>query len=808
MDESTSIGVIELKTCIQAIVQCSPELVARVGQDYTVYAYDYSEYDNPLVGQGMLSKAFAAASPTPDAPAHQSRQLITGRVCKNILGLFTNGVKETLEVKLRLVPVPTALQNEYLNTMDKYREMSKVPTGFGNNEWASFLQSNPNIAQMANQPTPQPNPTPNQRDGMSMEVVNQLLSPSLQQQSMANPFNQPVNADMSGNESQSNLAAGGKVKKSASRPSSRASVKRPRGGRKPRTAAALGGNTSGYEEGTDGDDGPPLKKRAKTTKADWKSKTSLDATPDSLRVVASTAGSLRMFRPIAVKPNSSVPGGHLQEVPRAPTPVPILPNQHVHRDREPSQSGLRRDSFVSVEPIQKQLSPYPQLEPPEDQIRYSIESANTSPERHQSPSDTPPNIGSSPPLMRTRPPSPTMRSSPPCPSSPELPQMPRTDSGFMSGSLEELFGEDEEMFMMNDEAGDISKQFEEFERRRASRPAPSPVPEVENFFIQEECPGPRELLPTKMPIIEPPHLVESKARAAMSRAGSNRDQSVMSDDGQTLPPLKKKIGRPSTRRPPVTKPRKEATQPPSQSQSQQQGPPQQRPTDPGSTTASKPGKAQKSSSAPPDSQQLPDAQQPQPQAAPAAPRSRPGSRMMVRTASMGSLTLPTIPASDPALPPSNLQRSQTWSEAPHPATEAPMPPEQETSRMSRRTQEPKEIVPSRTFNAKKALIRERLETAIANGEMPPFCSNCGAIETPTWRKAWSQDLLGEPGYHDLSDEPGCVTAIIILTRDTEGKPTSYQLIKKFLLPEENSDDYKEFILCNRESLISVKLELY
>src|ERR1700685_1066726 len=115
MDESTSIGVIELKTCIQAIVQCSPELLPRLGQDYTVYAYDYSEYDNPLVGQGMLSKAFAAASPTPDAPAHQSRQLITGRVCKNILGLFTNGVKETLEVKLRLVPVPTALQNEYLN---------------------------------------------------------------------------------------------------------------------------------------------------------------------------------------------------------------------------------------------------------------------------------------------------------------------------------------------------------------------------------------------------------------------------------------------------------------------------------------------------------------------------------------------------------------------------------------------------------------------------------------------------------------------------------------------------------------------
>jgi hypothetical protein len=108
---------------------------------------------------------------------------------------------------------------------------------------------------------------------------------------------------------------------------------------------------------------------------------------------------------------------------------------------------------------------------------------------------------------------------------------------------------------------------------------------------------------------------------------------------------------------------------------------------------------------------------------------------------------------------------------------------------------------SRTLNAKKAAIKQKLEMAIANGEMPPFCSNCGAIETPTWRKAWSQELKGEPGYYEYSDEPGRVTAIIILTRDAEGKPTSYQLIKKFLLPEENQDDYKEFLLCNRKLLI-------
>jgi hypothetical protein len=99
---------------------------------------------------------------------------------------------------------------------------------------------------------------------------------------------------------------------------------------------------------------------------------------------------------------------------------------------------------------------------------------------------------------------------------------------------------------------------------------------------------------------------------------------------------------------------------------------------------------------------------------------------------------------------------------------------------------------------KKANIRQKLEQAIAKGEMPPYCSNCGAIETPTWRKAWSQQLEGVPGYHEYSDEAGKVTCITILARDAEGKPTSYQLIKKSLGKDEIADDYKEFLLCNRK----------
>jgi hypothetical protein len=62
----------------------SPELVAKLGHDYTVYAYDFSEYETPLVGQGMLSWILASASSTPNAPADESQTMVTGRVCQNM----------------------------------------------------------------------------------------------------------------------------------------------------------------------------------------------------------------------------------------------------------------------------------------------------------------------------------------------------------------------------------------------------------------------------------------------------------------------------------------------------------------------------------------------------------------------------------------------------------------------------------------------------------------------------------------------------------------------------------------------------
>jgi hypothetical protein len=97
---------------------------------------------------------------------------------------------------------------------------------------------------------------------------------------------------------------------------------------------------------------------------------------------------------------------------------------------------------------------------------------------------------------------------------------------------------------------------------------------------------------------------------------------------------------------------------------------------------------------------------------------------------------------------------------------------------------------------KKQSIKERLENAIERGESPPFCSNCGAIETPTWRKIWTQDHLGTPGFHEFSDKPGCVTAVDVLERDADGQPSAYRLVKKTLGPNDEKKLWTETLLCN------------
>ena len=107
VDNASQIGVVDLRTCLEAVTTASPELTSQLENDYAVYAYDYSEEDTPLVGQGMLSKLVGDASMDIEAEA-----MVTGRVTKGLMGLLNKNSQPTLEVKLRLKPVSNSMQRQ------------------------------------------------------------------------------------------------------------------------------------------------------------------------------------------------------------------------------------------------------------------------------------------------------------------------------------------------------------------------------------------------------------------------------------------------------------------------------------------------------------------------------------------------------------------------------------------------------------------------------------------------------------------------------------------------------------------------
>lgn len=686
LDENTQIGVIELKTCIQAIVAASPELVAKLGQDYTVYAYDYSEYETPLVGQGMLSWVLASSS-TPSAPAHQSRTIVTGRVCKSILGLFSSNSQETLEVKLRLVPVPTSLQSEYIESMKKYRDISQMmPEGFDAQAWTSFVQANPNFLQLASQSRCQsPAVASGQTGTFGIEHVQRLLSGDGSK--MRNMDARPA---VPQSNSYLNADAGVQLPRPSSAASSVQSGPAPkRRGRPPGVKTARGrgarakkietrqtsvnasdtpvdadyaSNDDRFEEG-------PNKKRAKVTQAEWSGKADFGKQPDSLRVAASTAASVRIHQPTALRPNNSL-ASSLEGPPREPTPIAKSSGRTQMPQLPPPRSSLRRESFA-VEGS-SYASPY------NTQIE-SInpgESAMTSPEASQVES-SPVDIASSPPVYR---------GASTVASSPNLPTLPQAfeDSGFMSGSIDDLF-EDDEMRPIDDEDIEVAAQYS----KRPNLPTIS-----DDLEVQPQLPAPRTV-PQNSP---PEDTLEAKAAAQKRQMAAN-------------------------------------------------------------------------------------------------------ARLLSRTVSSGDLAPLPLPASDP-IRPSTLHRSQTWSgnHPPQPMSDiAPAAPSLDNpQRPVSRSRKGSESGTGSGAKRRQA-IQSKLASSVAAGEMPPFCENCGAIETPTWRKAWVKIHTGDPQHVVISEEEGGVIAWQSLQTDQHGKVCLYRIIKKSIL---NTDEgFTEILLCNRRSTI-------
>lgn len=512
LEDCTQIGVVDLKTCILAIVAASPELVAQLGQDYTVYAYDYSENDTPLVGQGMLSWVLGSSS------GNSARTFVTGRVCKSTMGLFSSGLQETMEVKLRLIPVSSCLQSDYMESMKKYKDLSKImPIGIDPGAWASFLQANPAVTQLANQSRCQsPAVGSGQSEGICQDNMRRLFGEGHLSRYSGEKLARPQATIFQNSDAIENHPR--PASPAVSVQSANAGPKRR--GRPPRKAARIRdgqpkqsisqekldmtplASNDQFEKG-------PAKKRAKVSKADWNGTIGLGRQPESLRVAASTAASVRIHQPTARRPLTTN-ANSLEGPPRAPTPI-ANPTTNIRRPPYPmGGSTLRRESFTVEESAYE--SPYNDS----DALPMPPVSSMTSPEnsRADSSANTPVDIASSPPVYR---------GISTAPSSPKLPNLPQNvDSGFMSGPVDDLFEDDDYQALDHEGPGDTSQN------RRSEL---LPVPTLEPYKSRPVAPIGSSI----DPLPQPDAKAIARSRMAARNASGSRalDRTMSSGDMAT-----------------------------------------------------------------------------------------------------------------------------------------------------------------------------------------------------------------------------------------------------------------------------------
>ena len=611
--------------------------------------------------------------------------MITGRVCKNIMGLFSNGVKETLEVKLRLVPVPTCLQSEYLASLERYRSASGVlPSNLETGEWDSD----------GGQPLPDLGSTDKKSTHQTggIEDIHHLLTQGHNargNRAISRDHGHPMSdagyssqASRAGSPTpsqRSNSASQTQARYPPLRPSSRASVA------SNRSSYSRKGNTSSFErrDVQDSDQQEePAKKKARIMKADWKGKSSALGSADSLRVTASTANSIRVHRPVSVRPSGDRTHS-LEPPPRAPTPIPEASARSRPLLRTASTSLLRRGSTLSNDG--RYSSPYaPDETPEQSQPAWAFSPQD---ENRNSVNTSPSDIPSSPPEFAP-------------PSSPPLPTYP-PDSGFMSGLAMDRADNDNEERAIDEEDIVVAKQW----RRRPK----TMRPDKEGFC--EVIPGPVELLPQRMP--EKLHELERQRRLQEDKSPNDAHQPERS-----------------------------------------------------TTTQEKQAPAHIAAGIPPPSE---------------------------RKASTTSLVLPTSGTSLEGGPPSrscDLQRSSSCATSLTGTHETRTSPQITAEEVANEKS-------SASAAASRRRIANRLAESLAKGQSPPYCQNCGEINTPTWRTAFCKIEEGQMPEVTYSGAKGAISALQSLEQDGHGRTTRYMVIKK-VIDDKVETDYRPFQLCNRK----------
>ncbi|QIW94933.1 hypothetical protein AMS68_000451 [Peltaster fructicola] len=706
IDENANIGVIALHRCLQSIVAASPELTSgSSGNDYAIYAYDYSEQDTPLVGQGMLSAALNAPATNFSGP------MITGRVCQNVPAIFSNGVKETLEVKLRLTPVQHSVKVE-MKSMDIHRTASPATSaGFDPNAWNNSMQQMRPLQGIDDMFSFEDLATP-EEDGLLADML------SLGAQQDVGITGTPTDSLFGGHPAfaaHSHSAPGSRVGSpnlnsdygprnkqlrhqsfsvnptfpEQPRPGSRGSVRSEY--HQERSREQTEHLSPSYEEFQD-EDGQ-ARKRARITQTDWRGKSSFGGRSADLRVTAATAASMQMHRPVATRPFA--PGSNLEPPPRVPTPVPRGNVNSSKRGRPSigSKSLLRQASTLNSDFMSDadQMSDAIASSPEEDSPEASI-------------TGTPQDIPSSPPvfpgLMQA-----AFRS----------PRQLAADSGYMSERNMDSMSHMEQFGPGSESCSP------EFQSDAAQRP-----------FIKRE----ESLMQDNEIVSDALHeadLPEQGYFARQSCSASNvRGQQQRSAYAQQF-----------------------------------------------------------------QSQASSRANSPLPNLAPAQSR---GARLN-NSARRSSLALPTIArpiVTGDANPPSQLQRScsyQVESEAGSPA------PSEGGGRPTG---------PGRSGSGapRRKIIEQRLHTAVAKGEMPQYCSHCGAIETPTWRRLYVKYVDGKPSPLDYVEGEGETIGVEELEYDDETGEVTKFVIRKSMKKTKDFQPGKGFQdtqICNSCGLWFTKM---
>jgi hypothetical protein len=673
--ETVEIGIVDLQTCVEAITSASPELTSLIANDYTVYAYDYTEDDAPLDSQGRLSNLLEDDE---NLDSEQGK-MVSGLVKKNKMAMLMGNGQEILEVKLRLTPVPmhvpmTSTQRRNSMTSNNGMDFASQNRSSG----AVMAMSTRSSEYISNSNSP-----PIDTSGLEamQQMLNQGVRPRERSGSQAPDSRPPSRAGtpVHHQPATNNLRPS---TNGASRPASRAGAWQPVHSRRDSF-------NSGYYSGEENHEEGPSRKRAKIAPVDYrKANNNIEQQPESLRIAASTASSVRLHRPTPINPavnpaQALQAGASLEEPVRPPTPVPTKTGRPRGRPPKRNASGLRK------KPNTQTSSSY---RAPVQLQRPVQESAGSSPEEVRAPSvsSTPANIPSSPPVMHDTSVYPT---------SPALPELPRLsagdDSGFMSGNFDDIFGDNDQCQFdefINTKTDDVTLIENDLPTGEKTMPSYGFPPTFEDGNEVEELPNP--------PI--PSSLQEQQAtRAPAALARSQTTVHPVS----TLPRIAP-------------------------------GPP---------------------------------------------PRYWGGTEREA----IARANLPPVAASDPVQRP--MQRSNTWTGdmSDIPMSDAPNGSE---SRMK---------VPAKKRPGKEQ-TKSRLEAALATGELPPYCANCGAIETPAWRRAYSKEFScpWEEVQTSLEDSACCYKEIT--TRNPDGTVKTFKGYKVTHIKNPDDEGWMPISLCNRE----------